>query len=669
MFRSARPGPILLRWRAIGPRRLRILFAATVAAFIVSLIAPAAFAQQRSPSRQRVLVEDIRFTGVKSLSTRALKAALATKESSWLPWGRKAYFSRADFEADLKRIHAFYADHGYPLAKVATYDIRVNEEKDKVWITFHVEEGPPVRLASVSLFGFEVLSAEGLELLKSQIPVKVGDVRTQDGLVSSRGIAENALKEQAYPYARVQVLEGPGPEPMTVTLTLAAEPGIPAKFGPLTITGNTSVGDDVVRRQLAFGPGDPFKLSRVLESQRRLYNLELFQYVNFDVPDLETQPAEVPITATITEGKHRRLQVGVGYGSEERARISGNWRHVNFFGGARTAGAEAKWSSLDRGVRLNFREPYFFSPSYKLDLQVQQWFADEPAFDLLTRGGRASISRELVRHDAYGRPRSSTRASLSFIDEFEDYTVSEEALADPTFRDDLIALGLNPDTGRGHGTVVALAFDITHETAGTLLDARRGYVASLHLEKAASVLNGDFDYFEVTFEGRHYWTLGSWGVLANKVRFGSLDGPTAEVPPDADLDVVATNVPFFKRYFLGGATSLRGWSRYQVSPLNDSGFTTGGLSFLELISEVRFPIRGNLSGVLFAEAGNVWPDSWGQDLKDLRYDAGAGVRYNTPIGPVRFDFGYQINPIDGLLIDGEEQKRQWRVHFSIGQAF
>jgi outer membrane translocation and assembly module TamA len=90
---------------------------------------------------------------------------------------------------------------------------------------------------------------------------------------------------------------------------------------------------------------------------------------------------------------------------------------------------------------------------------------------------------------------------------------------------------------------------------------------------------------------------------------------------------------------------------------------------LEISSEARFPVSGNLGGVLFVDTGNAWEDPWGVDLKDLLVDVGAGVRYITPIGPLRFDFGYQLTPIDGLLIDGEEQRFPWRIHFSIGQAF
>jgi outer membrane translocation and assembly module TamA len=128
-------------------------------------------------------------------------------------------------------------------------------------------------------------------------------------------------------------------------------------------------------------------------------------------------------------------------------------------------------------------------------------------------------------------------------------------------------------------------------------------------------------------------------------------------------------VPFSRRYFLGGSTSLRGWGRLQVSPLSGSGLPIGGLSMLEWNSELRVAATRSLSLVAFVDAGNVWARSWQIEPGDLRVAAGPGVRYRTPIGPVRADFGYQLTPIEGLLVDGEPEKRRWRVHFSIGQAF
>ena len=128
-------------------------------------------------------------------------------------------------------------------------------------------------------------------------------------------------------------------------------------------------------------------------------------------------------------------------------------------------------------------------------------------------------------------------------------------------------------------------------------------------------------------------------------------------------------MPFSKKYFLGGATSIRGWGRYEVSPQGGSGLPIGGNTMLEFSSEARLALGGNLGAVAFLDAGSVWTNSWEVRLDDLRYAVGPGLRYLTPVGPIRLDVGYQLNPIPGLLVNGQPQARRWRMHFSIGQAF
>jgi outer membrane translocation and assembly module TamA len=129
------------------------------------------------------------------------------------------------------------------------------------------------------------------------------------------------------------------------------------------------------------------------------------------------------------------------------------------------------------------------------------------------------------------------------------------------------------------------------------------------------------------------------------------------------------NVPFYKRYFLGGASSLRGWGRFEVGPTSGFGLPLGGHTMLEGTSEVRLPLWEDVGAVWFVDYGNVWSQAWDFNLNDLRYAVGPGLRYLTPVGPIRVDFGYQLNPIPNLRVDGEPERRHWRLHFSVGQAF
>jgi len=163
----------------------------------------------------------------------------------------------------------------------------------------------------------------------------------------------------------------------------------------------------------------------------------------------------------------------------------------------------------------------------------------------------------------------------------------------------------------------------------------------------------------MSVDARHYIPVSQRLVIANRLQMGAING-RGDDPAE---------VPFSKKYFLGGATSIRGWGRYEVSPLGGEGSPIGGNSMIGFSSEARLSLRGSLGAVLFLDGGNVWEGDWEYDLADLRYAIGPGLRYLTPVGPIRFDVGYQLNPIPGLLVNGEKEARHWRIHFSIGQAF
>jgi outer membrane protein assembly complex protein YaeT len=604
-----------------------------------------------------VQVTSIKFNGATAVKPEELKPLLATQESGFLPWSRKRFFDRAEFDRDVQRIQAFYADRGYPKATVVGVDVQLNDAKDKVAITVEINEGDPMIVEQVIFDGFAPLPTDHLERLQARLPIKEGSPRDQRLILVSHDMAVAELRDHGFPYGGVRMVERPGSADMRVALTVAADTGPEAVFGAITVEGDVSVDEEVIRREVAFNEGDLYQLSRITETQRRLYGLELFQFVNV-VPRLpEDRAREVPIVVTVAEGKHRRLQLAGGYGSEEKARGRINWRHVNFGGGARTGEVEAKASSLEQGLRGSFQEPYLFRRGLTLRLSGSTWWADEPVYEYRSSGGRVTLSKDFSRAGVAGERGVRNVLSATFLQEYEDYTIAPTVLQDRAFRDELIALGLDPETGRGTGTVTAFEIDFERNTAAQPLDPRQGYSVSAHLEKAGQFLRGTFDYTELGGEVRGYIPLGSRFVWANRARSATLAGSSAAL------------IPFYKRYFVGGSSSVRGWGRYQVSPLTPGGQPIGGRTMMEVSTEARFGIRGKLGAVLFVDGGNVWEGPWEVQMNKLRWAAGPGIRYDSPIGPMRFDLGVQLNPIEGLVLEGNPEKRKWRVHFSIGQAF
>ena len=606
-----------------------------------------------------VRVKSVKFTGVKAVKPGQIKDVLATVQSSKLPWGDKHYFTREQFEADLKRIVAFYRDRGFPDAKVTSFDVKMNDKQDAVDVTVNVEEGQPILVEAIEYQGFEALPPGELDQLKERVALKTNAPLDRALAQATREAALDEVKDHGYPYASVRLTERPGATERARIVTVSATPGTLARYGAIEVQGNSSVSDNVVVRQLTFRPNRRFRLSQVQESQRRLYSLETFQFANVEPVIVEgQQPEIVPVKVTVTEGKHRKVNFGLGYGSEEKGRASIDWRHVNFFGGARTLQLEGSYSALSKGGRINFRQPYFFGPRYNLVTTAQSWRRDEPAYELTTRGGRVSLERTFARRGPISQRQGTMSLSVTYTREFQDSRVEQFALDDPSAHDLLISLGLDPLNGTTRGLLSSVDLDWHRSTADSTANARRGYTLDAHLERAGSVLQGDYQFAEVILEGRYYLALGDRAVIAGKARGGSIGAPEGE----------NLKVPFFRRYFLGGSNSLRGWGRFDVAPLYQ-GLPIGGHTMFESSLELRAPVWGNLSAVLFADAGNVWNNAWDFNFRDMRYDVGPGLRYMTPIGPIRADLGYQLNRIPGLIIDGKPESRRFRFHFSIGQAF
>jgi outer membrane protein assembly complex protein YaeT len=596
-----------------------------------------------------IKVHSLKFQGVKAVDQGRLRDALATRQSSKIPWGKKAYFDRTRFDTDLKRIQAFYADRGYPDARVTGFDVKLNDKQDEVDLTVTINEGEPVKVAALNFNGFDVIPANHFADLKKRSPIQPGQPRDRQLVVSAHEMALNELKDHGYPYAKVDTDENEEGKQSTITFT--ADPGKIAHFGPVEVTGNESVSDRVIERELTYKPGDLYRRSVVQDSQRRLYGLELFQFANIEPVNPELQPADVPTRITVAEGSHHRVNFGVGYGTEEKGRVDAQYHHLNFFGGARTAGAHVRYSSLDRGIRLDFNQPYFFRPHFSISGEGQQWYTFTPAYESVVSGVKATVTH---------RQNRKTSWAVSLTSEHDKSTVDPAVLADPRNRTSLIALGLNAVTGQQNGTLNSVGFDMQHSTADNVLNAHRGYQIAFHAEEAGRLLPGTFNYYAMTIDGRHYLPIGGDRVsLASRAQIGNIR------PVGNDIN----NVPFSKKFFLGGATSVRGWGRYEISPLSGAGLPVGGNSMFAWTEELRAMLHGNLGGVLFMDAGNVWADAGAFDLHDLRYAIGPGLRYQTPIGPIRFDFGYQLNPIPGLVVNGQPQQRRWRIHFSIGQAF
>ena len=401
----------------------------------------------------------------------------------------------------------------------------------------------------------------------------------------------------------------------------------------------------MIRRELAYLPGQRFRAFAMRETQRRLSGWVCSSRSSSRSPAPIKRPRFQP--ALVKEADLNQISYSFGYGTEEQLNAEAQWRRLNVLGGGRTATVRGRWSSIDRGGEAGFVQPFFLAPRLSLQVTGHAWQIDEPSYEAWFAGGGASVSYARGAHD---------RWAAGYVQEFERSRLSDGLLGSATSPLERDGLGMDSSDGTQSGLLAQVAVDYSRDTTVDLLSPRRGYRASVRIEKAGGWLPGAFAYYNVVTTGRYYRGLRRVTV-AGRVQAGFI---TAQ--HDSPL-------PFAKRYFLGGADTLRGWGRLEVSPLSQTGAPIGGASMLLVNAEVRVPIVPRVMAVLFTDAGNVWDDPWEIRPGDLRGDLGGGVRIESPFGPLRLDMGYQLTPIAGLHVDGDPQNRRWRLHFSAGQAF
>ena len=489
----------------------------------------------------------------------------------------------------------------------------------------------PITIEEVRLEGFDVLPPDVREELGEDLPLRAGVTLTDELQKTAGERAVEALQNHGRPYAQVSIAREPI-DAARARVTMRAEPGPLGFFGSVDIAGNRRVNDRVIRRRLAYAPGDLFRRSAIEQTQQRIGALGLFKSVEIRARDIDKQPSTVPTLITVEEQTPWKWNLGVGYAAGERLGVDARISHLNVFGSAGRVDVQGRLSSIERTGEVSFTQADTWHPSLSLAMLARYQEIDETNFLALSRGSQAAATWQW------------TKALSSTV----SYAVArEDSDVDPT---------LVPLLGLEDGLLNAWALDVDYRG---LTESSPSRTHLLHVEQAGGWLPGTFKYFSIGGETRRYRrAFDNRVVFAGRFRLGSID------PMGDDVQI-----PLLKRFFLGGSNEMRGWGIYELSPLSALGEPVGGMSVLTATVETRFPIFTRLRGAIFVEAGNVWQDPWTMRLGDLRYDAGPGLRIDTPFGLVRLDFGYQLRPLDGLRIDGQPQASRWRFNFGIGEAF
>lgn len=680
------------------------LRATVLAAFVWMLLAagstasPAAGQQVGSTE-----ITQVRFLGNEAFPQDSLQRAIATR-----PTDCKSVFLKPfcwfdlDFAVERRelrprevprdriRLEIWYRQRGFREAVVDTATT-VREDEGAV-LTFSIDEGRPVIVRSIDFSGVGSDPANDLGPdVVEELPLEEGDPLNVLRLDATRDLILLRLRNRGYAHAEVyrQSLI-PTESPYEAEVTFEVDPGTRATYGAISVTGTRTLDEASVIRTLQFRQGDYYRVDQLLDAQGRLFGMEIVRSAQVSA-DLESEPDSiVPLQVTIQEANAYRVRSGVGWTSAECLNAESSWTSRNFFGGGRVLRVRGRVSNvLTRqfgdvlcGVSqrteeyedltwlatVDFAQPWIFSTRNSFGASV---FAERQSLpDIFIR---QAIGLQLALTRSLG---AATPLTLSYRPERSQLEAAEVLFCTGF----LVCTPGDVSILAGANILAPVGLSFTRDRSNDLLNATRGYRLTIDLEHAAGWTASEFRYDRVSVEGTTYGFVGN-AVVAARLRGGWVgsggfdrllrDGGGAEI------------VHPQKRFYAGGASSVRGFGQGRLGPrvltvaspdvLLDEGCTpaqlmdlscdasnvaenrfvprpTGGTRVLEGNLELRFRLGRSFEAVTFGDFGQVWPASGEVSLSELEFSPGVGLRYLSPLGPIRFDLGYRFRGADDLPV-------------------
>jgi outer membrane protein assembly factor BamA len=662
-------------------------------------------------------LDKISIDGTDEVDASDLSGAIASEPTSkllgitrmwWVDYG---LYDPVTLEKDLQRIERYYQARGFYEARVRAGRVMRSGER-AVRVQIVVEEGRAVKVARIQVTGLGGLPEAVRRRFSASWKLAASDNFDEDLYHQSGAAAEQSLTDDGYAHAAVKLGADINLIKHEAVISAEAVPGPKCKFGKITITGLSELDEAWVRRILAIEAGDEYSTATMRDAQNALFDLGTFDTVNFE-PDLSDPNAtSIPVKVALTEAKLRRVKAGPGVLIDPLRtdlHFTAGWEHRNFLGGLRNFRVELRPMLIARGFSFSkihpgviatteLRQPGFLEARTAGILGISGGFLPDPVneYRIMTAMGSIGVDRRFA---------GILYAGLFYRKAFQ--SVSPYA-------------GFELPPNAFSSTLGYFELLSSLDARDDLLKPTRGYFATLSLQyaMAAQIVGGDFHDFRVQPEIRMYGPLAKGLILAFRFTTGfllpqnyNLREPRKKTPRPTDPnesiyenEIRTRDQPFdatgatpaWRAFYSGGALGNRGYpTRYiglrdcqtevqggalVTSERNaECSVVVGGASLWESTVELRFDISGPLSGVVFVDASDV-----SRRVFDIRLDyphlsAGPGLRYMTPVGPVRVDFGFRIpgaQRIGGSLDPREEPrpfslgiKGPFALHFSLGEAF
>ncbi|AKV02112.1 Outer membrane protein assembly factor YaeT precursor [Labilithrix luteola] len=619
-----------------------------------------------------VTVRRITFVGNYNVPDDELRSIMQTGQSSIFSFGSGGPYRQDIFERDVLMLNALYYDKGYMNVQVGTPRVMLTPDREGIEITLLIHEGPRFKIRQLKIYerdadGKEIEPLGGRRALRQLVRAKSGDYFNRAELVKDLQAVRTVYRDAGYANMEAD------PETELDPVKREVDIIVPIRRGPLVhverieIKGNTKTRDKVLRREMEIEEGQLFSETKLEDSKKRITALGYFERVDVSTEQGST-PETININFEVTERPTGTFQVGAGFSSIENFIATAQIQQANLFGNGQSLALQAQISGLRQLISIRFFEPYFLDSDWSTSIELYDNLLVFPDFSRRSIGGAATFGYALVQpwlrigvtatvqHDAVDTANVNTffGSSSGFVSVFQRLPLANLF---------------------NSGRTISLRPQITYDTRNNRLFPSSGVYLQASTEFASSALGSEIEFLRHEFTGRFYYPLfgqtdqpGSGFVLKMNNKVGLITSP------------LSNGVPIFARYFLGGILDVRGYRLRTLGPrlpLNSAldvnsapianGANIGGNLQYYSNLEFEFPIidKVGIRGVAFVDTGNTWnledqfckttpapqfsnlvsPCFSAKSLTYLRWSSGFGIRWFSPLGPLRFEWGFPLNKL------------------------
>jgi outer membrane protein insertion porin family len=640
--------------------------------------------------RKPVTVRRITFIGNEHISDAEIRDTMQTGNGGFFAFGSGGPYQQDVFERDVLMLSALYYDKGYLSVQIGTPRVMLTPDREGIDIALSIHEGPRYKIRQLRIYerdneGKEVEPLGGRQALRLMVREASGDYFNRAELVKELQAVRTLYRDAGFANVEAEPETELDPIHEQVDIVVPIRRGPPVRIERIQVKGNSKTRDGIIRREVVIEEGQLFSETGQEQSKRRITALGYFERVDISTEQGST-PDKIIINIEVTEKPTGTFQVGAGFSSIESFIATAQVQQANLFGNGQSLALQAQVSALRQLVTLRFFEPYFLGSLWNMSAELYDTLYVFPDFARRSVGGSLTFGYALIN--------PWLRLSLTTTVEKDAVETSPSSStifgATPGFQSIFQQLPLANLFNSGR--IVSFRPTITYDTRDNRLFPTSGIFLQASSELSANALGSQFNYIRNHFTGRFYYPLG----------FGNgMPGSGLVLKLNTDVGLITSpdpqGVPIFQRYFLGGILDVRGFFLRSIGPrlpltsgldpnappISNGANIGGNLDAYENL-ELEFPIvdKVGIRGVVFFDAGNAWnledqfckttpapqfdqvvrpcftfPNSLGL----LRTSTGFGIRWFSPLGPLRFEWGFPLSPLP--------YERHSDFEFTIGNFF